>query len=432
MWPNIDSADVELIDRLQRAAFEYFCTYTNASNGLVADTSRAGSPCSIGVVGFALSCYPVAVMRGWMRRAEAAERVLSTLRFFAASHQGPEADATGYMGFYYHFLDMQTGRRVWSCELSIIDSSLLMAGVLTAGAFFSEEATACEREIGRVADALYQRVDWNWARDEHNTVSQGWTPESGFFRYDWEGYSEATILYVLGLGSPTHPLARRNYEAWTATYQWEQIYGVDVLYAGPLFIHLFSHAWIDFRGIRDAFMARRNSDYYENTRRCVRIQREYARRNPLGFAGYEQDVWGLTACDGPIGTLMLPNGDQRRLFGYSARGVPLGPDDGTMAPWAALACLPFDSRGAVSGLTQVLTAYPHLIGSDARFPDSFNPTLNESGGWVSKGCYGLDQGLLVMSIENFRSGLIWSLLRRSAPIRTGLKRAGFRDGWLST
>jgi hypothetical protein len=430
--PATDPVDVELIDWLQRSAFRYFCESVNTSNGLTADTSRDGSPCSIAVVGFALSCYPVAVTRGWMSRADSADRVLTTLRFFAASHQGPETDATGHMGFYYHFLDMDSGRRVWSCELSMIDTSLLIAGVLTSAAFFSDDATV-ECEIRDLAEMLYQRVDWDWARDDRHTLSQGWTPEIGFFRYDWEGYSEATLLYVLALGSPSHALTKQHYKAWTVTYQWERMYGVDVLYAGPLFIHLFSHAWIDFRGIRDQFMAARGSDYFKNTQRIISVQREYARRNPLGFDGYAQDVWGLTACDGPQERPVIANGEYRRTLGYSARGVPFGPDDGTLAPWAALACLPFDPTLSLLGLKQLLIAYPGIVRRDGRFPGSFNPSLNGTAAevWISEGCFGLDQGLLVMSIENFRSGLIWRLMRQSDPVRTGLIRAGFRNGWLA-
>ena len=198
-------SDEELLDRLQRAAFEYFLNESNPANGLVADTTRRDAPASIAVVGFALSTYPVAVERGWITREEAAARVRISLRFFLNSPQGEQADATGYKGFYYHFLDLQTGKRAWISELSLMDTALLLAGALTASVYFTE-ITQTEAEIRELADALYRRTDWQWAQDDKSSVSQGWKPESGFLHYGWEGYNEAILLYVLGLASPTHPL----------------------------------------------------------------------------------------------------------------------------------------------------------------------------------------------------------------------------------
>ena len=249
-----DSISAAELERFQAAAFGYFLNTVNPANGLVQDTENPDSPCSIAAVGFALSCYPIAVARGWISRAQAVDLTLATLRFFAESPQSAEEDATGYQGFYYHFLDMQSGRRVWECELSLIDSALLRAGVVTAAAWYDRDDEP-ERDIRRLADLLYRRANWQWACDACRTLRQGWTPQAGFFHYDWEGYSEAAILYVLTAASPSYPLGRDSFEAWTVTYQWEQTYGIDCLYAGPLFIHLFSHAWIDFRGIRDGLPA---------------------------------------------------------------------------------------------------------------------------------------------------------------------------------
>ena len=274
MPDTITQSDEQLLDRLQRAAFGYFLEHADPVTGLVADTSRPGSPSSIAVVGFALSCYPIGVERGWIARPDAARRTLKVLRFFLNSQQNAGADATGYKGFYYHFLDLQTGRRVWSCELSLIDTTLLLAGILTVGAYFT---AADEAEIRELAEEFYRRIDWQWAQNGGNTVAQGWKPECGFLNAGWEGYSEATIVYVLGLASPTFALSPGSFGGWTSTYQWENIFGYDFLYAGPLFIHLFSHAWIDFRGIQDEFMREKGSDYFENSRRAVAIQREYAR-----------------------------------------------------------------------------------------------------------------------------------------------------------
>lgn len=419
------------MDRFQRAAFGYFLKQCNPANGLVADTSRAGAPASIAVVGFALSCYPVGVERGWMARADAAARTLVTLRFFANSRQSQQPDATGYKGFYYHFLDMKTGRRAWQSELSLIDATLLLAGVLTASVYFSED-TPSENEIRERADAIYRRADWRWACGGGATARQGWKPESGFLHYGWDGYDEAIILYVLGLASPTHPLPENSYLGWTATYQWENIYAYDLLYAGPLFIHHFSQAWIDFADVRDRFMREKDCDYFENSRRATYLQREYAQRNPYGFEGYGKDFWGITASDGPGFKTLKIGCRERHFLGYAARGVPYGPDDGTIAPCATLASLPFAPELALSAMRHFCARYPEMI-EDWRLPSGFNPTLPGGGpsGWVSEGYFGLDQGIIVLMIENYRSRLIWKLLRRCPYIGSGLRRAGFTGGWLS-
>jgi hypothetical protein len=423
-------SDGRLTDRLQRGAFDYIRRYTNPANGLVADTSRPGSPCSIAVVGFALSCYLVAVERGWLSRGSAARRVLTTLLFFWRSAQGVAADATGYKGFYYHFLDMDSGKRVWDCELSLIDSALLMAGVLSVGPYF-DGPDPTENSIRVTAEALYRRVDWRWAQNESATLSQGWHPDYGFLHYGWEGYNEALLIYILGLGSPTLPLLASSFANWTLTYQWERLLGQDVVYSGPLFTHLFPHAWIDFRGLRDPFMREKVSDYFENTCRSVAVQREYAERNPRRARGYGRDIWGISAGDGPTASGSPEFARDTRHFGYMARGVPFGPDDGTLCPWAMLATLPFTPGAALSGTRALLARYPQVCRED-RFTSGFNPTeSSESGGWLSEGWYGLDQGLLVLMIENARTGLIWSLLRESAHLQRGLRRAGFRGGWLS-
>src|SRR5512140_3519093 len=384
-------ADEVLLDGLQHAAFGYFLRAVNPSNGLVADTSREDSPASIAVVGFALASYPAAVEHGWMTRADAVARSLAALRFFHGSDQSGSPEATGYKGFYYHFLNLRTGVRVWRSELSMIDTALLIAGALTASMYFSAN-TAAEIELREVVEALYRRIDWRWAQNGCDTIRQGWKPECGFLHYGWEGYSEAIVLYVLALGSPTHPLKGDCYEAWTATYQWENLYGYDFLYAGPLFVHRFSHAWIDFRGIQDRFMREKRCDYFENSRRATYVQREYAQRNPNGFVGYDENCWGLTACDGPSDELPEVSNEPRRLFGYAARGVPYGPDDGTLAGWAALASLPFAPEIASRAARSMAARYSEML-SGHRYASGFNPTLTgaDQHAWVSPGHYGLDQ-----------------------------------------
>ena len=420
------------LDALQRHAFDYFLHETNPANGLVADKSQPGAPASIAAVGFALAAYPVGVERAWMSRTDAIERTLAVLRFFSTSAQGTATSVTGHKGFYYHFLDMITGERAGVCELSTVDSGFLFAGMLAAAVFFDRD-TEEEQEIRRLADALYRRADWQWACNGRATVTHGWKPESGFLPYRWQGYDEALLLYVLGLGSPTYPLPRESYEAWTSSYQWKEIYGVEFLYGGPLFIHQYSHIWVDFRGIQDAFSRDKGIDYRENSRRATRVQREYAIRNPLEYAGYGENFWGLTASDGPGWTTRRINGIERPFYDYVARGAPYGPDDGTVAPWAVVASLPFAPEIVLPTIRHFQDVYPQVTGQYC-FRCSFNLTFpNESDagpGWTSPYHFGINLGPVVLMCENYRSELLWRLMRACPYVVAGLRRAGFRNGWL--
>ena len=427
---SLAPSDEDLLERFQRAAFNYFLEHANNENGLVSDKSTPGAPASIAAVGFGLSGYPIGVERGWLTRDAAARRTLATLQFFWNSEQSEDPFATGYKGFFYHFLDMKSGKRVWQSELSMIDTALLLAGILVVGTYFDQDG-ASEKEIRHLADAIYTRVDWQWARGAQETLRQGWKPEAGFLHYGWEGYSEAIILYVLGLASPSHPIAADCYAGWTSTYQWENIYGQEFLYAGPLFIHHFSHAWIDFAGIQDPFMREKNCDYFENTKRATFVQQEYARRNPYEYEGYGENCWGFSAGEGPGYRNISIGSNTRQFFGYTARGVPFGPDDGTICPSAMLSSLPFAPDISLAALRHLSSRYPQVIANYA-LPSGFNPTFQgiDPTGLVTEGRLGLDQGITLLMIENFRSGLIWKLMRQCPTIAIGLSRAGFAGGWL--
>src|SRR6185295_12146875 len=289
--PPLSLADLH---KLQRDTFSYFIHETNLQNGLVPDNTRKGSHSSIAAIGLGLAAYPIAVERNFINRSEAAVRVLTALRFFWTSEQSKSPDATGYKGFYYHFLHMDTGRRAWECELSTIDTTILIAGTLSCATYFDRD-TEQEYEIRKLAEDLYRRIDWKWAVDKNGKVSMGWKPESGFLPFSWEGHNEALLLQVLGLASPTSPLPEECYRAFTSTYEWKEIYDRELLYAGPLFIHQLSHCWIDFHGIQDEFMREKGIDYFENSRRATYTQQEYAVRNPLSFRGYNENIWGITA-----------------------------------------------------------------------------------------------------------------------------------------
>jgi hypothetical protein len=427
--PTIE-AELEI---LQRESFSYFLHETNPANGLVIDKTAPDWPASIAAVGFALAAYAAGTERGFMSRGAAAKRTLATLRFFWNSKQGPEPDATGYQGFYYHFLDMQTGRRAWQCELSTVDSAFLLAGMLTARGYFDRDTTE-EQEIRTLADSLYRRANWQWAQNHGATLTHGWKPEGGFLPYRWAGYDEALLLYVLALGSPTYPLPDGSYGAWSSTYQWRQCYGYEYLYAGSLFTHQLSHIWIDFRGIQDTFMRDKGMDYFENSRRATYVQQQYAISNPGKFNGYGSCCWGITASDGPGPKTISVDGIERQFFGYVARAVPNGPDDGTVAPWAVVASLPFAAEIVLPAIEHFIHRLKLKESNPYGFRATFNathPGSSESAcGWVSPWHFGLNQGPVVLMIENYRSGLFWRLTRKCAHICGGLRRAGFTGGWL--
>src|SRR6266550_2425975 len=283
------------LDTLQRRTFDWFWQRTDPNNGLTPDRWPTKSFSSVAAIGFALTAYPVGIERGYVARADAAQRTLNTLRFLYNAPQGPQAtNVTGHNGFFYHFLDMQTGYRFEQVELSSIDTSLLLGGVLFSQSYYTE-TDPTESAIRAYADSIYLRVDWAWAVRNSTVVSMGWKPEDGWISADWRGYDEGMIVYVLAFGSPTHPIDPAGWAEWTSTYKWADFYGQTHVNFPPLFGHQYSHIWIDFRGIQDAYMRGKGIDYFENSRRATMSQRSYAIDNSGKFTGYGADVWGLTA-----------------------------------------------------------------------------------------------------------------------------------------
>ncbi|HEX4134023.1 MAG TPA: glucoamylase family protein [Bryobacteraceae bacterium] len=427
-------SDAEMLDALQRASFNYFLKEVNSENGLIADTNQPGAFASTAVVGLGISVYIAAVKRDILSRAEAAARVLTILRFLHSSPQGPEPDASGYKGFYYHFLDMKTGRRAGACELSTIDTAMLMAGILSASAWFTRDTTR-EREIRELAEALYARVDWRWAQDGGATISHGWKPESGFLTNRWDsGYSEALILYLLAAGAPVHPIAPDGYRRWVSSFEVKKVYDLRYIHAGPLFIHQLSQVWLDLRGVRDQMNVRLGFDYFENSRRATYIHRQYGIENPEHFKHYGEFVWGLTASGGPGPATINIDGVRREFYGYLARGAPLGPDDGTVSPWAVVASIPFAPEIVIDTVRHAIEHLELNGHSEYGFDASFNPTFPEKGknrhGWISPWILGLNQGPVILMIENFQSGFLWETMRACPWIVQGLRRLGFRGGWL--
>ena len=399
-----DEAFIELV---QQTAFDYFWYEANPQNGLIRDRNTASSPSSIAAVGFGLSALTVGIDRGWISRSAGRQRAHTTLKFLRDSPHGPEIDATGYKGFYYHFLDMQTGRRAWRSELSTIDTALLMSGVLHAQRYFDQEHSE-EAEIRAFADALYRRVEWTWMQVDAPKISHGWMPETGFLPHTWGGYNEGMILYLLALGSPTFPVDEAAWRVWTSTYAWGRHYGQAFVVFPPLFGHQYSHIWIDFRGLRDAYMRDKDLDYFENSRRATLANRAYAIDNPMGWADYGENVWGLTASDVPQG--------------YRARGAPPAErDDGTIAPTAPGGSFPFTPEESLAALRHMYKTYRTQIWGPYGFKDAFNPSAN----WFAPDHIGIDQGAILLMIENHRTGRIWNVLTPHKAIQRGLKRAGF-------
>jgi hypothetical protein len=433
------------LDTLQQRTFLFFWDHTNPSNGLTADRWPTPSFSSIAAVGFALTAYPVGVERGYISRGEARERVLATLRFFWRAPQGSaRSGVTGYKGFFYHFLDMETGHRFEAVELSTIDTTLLLGGVLFCQVYFNADDDA-EREIRSLADSIYRRVDWRWSRSRPPLVSMGWKPEDSFLSADWRGMNEAMLLYVLALGSPTHPIDPEAWDAWTETYAWGRFYGQQYVGFGPLFGHQYSHVWIDFRGIRDAYMQERGIDYFENARRATYAQRLYAIANPGKWTGYGTRSWGLTASDGPADTTFVIQGRSRRFYSYAARGASFTEvlDDGTIAPTAAGGSLPFAPEITIPVLVAMRERHGEPLFGEYGFLDAFNQTYPSEQsprkgrtiagrGWYDCDYLGIDQGPILIMAENYRTGLVWRYMRRSPYIIRGLKRAGFTGGWLET
>lgn len=420
------------LDKVARSHFQYFRAAADAQTGLTCDRWPSKSYCSIAAVGFSLTAYGVACTRNWITRTEAVEYTRKTLRTLWQAPQGDAASGTsGRDGFFYHFLDLKTATRAGGCEVSTIDTALLMAGVRFAGCYF-DGACAAEKEIRSLADALYRRVRWSQALLPSGHLSHGWMPEKGLLKPCWTGYCEAAILALLAIGSPTYPVPPSTWQKFMGSAQVVAHYGLPVIEFGPLFGHQYSHCWVDFRGIADSFARTAGFDYFENSRRSALIQQRYAQEDPLGFRGYSELDWGLTACDGPGWTKKLCQGRWRQFHAYAARGFPRDLDDGTIAPTAALASLPFAPEIVLPTLAHWLHKRPELW-TPYGFADAFNPTFDPTApsGWVCSDVLGIDQGPIVLMFENYRSGLVWKVMQKDPYLKAGLVKAGFNGAWLS-
>ena len=378
--------DAEFLDMVSKDTFAYFMEQSNPDNGMVRDGSSEEKPSSIAAVGFALTALCIGVENKWIPKNEAYIRIVRTLRAFKNSVPNEH-------GFFYHFLDMETGQREWNSEVSSIDTALFIAGALTACEYFKGS------EIDTLANEIYERVDWKWMLKGKKVLCMGYTPENGFLQYYWDSYNEAMILYALAIGSPTNPIPRSCWHAWSRNYGRYGKYNFIYCPTGSLFVYQYSHAWIDFRGKKDLY-----ADYWENSVQATLANRQYCIDNAAKFPGFAQDVWGLTASIGPRG--------------YKGYGGGPGSSycDGTIAPSAAAGSMPFAPELCLEALRTMYDEYGSELYGKYGFKDSFNLKAD----WWCDEYLGIDQGISLLMIENYRSGFVWKYFMRHPAVQRWL------------
>jgi len=382
---NISKEDELFLDKLQQDIFRFFWEEANPKNGLIKDSSRNNAPCSIASCGFGLTAICIAESRGWISYNKAYKRVLTTLITFRDKVYNQH-------GFFYHFLDMKTGKRVWNCEVSSIDTALFLAGALFAGEYFKGT------EVERVAKQIYERVDWKWM-SRGRFISMGWKPETGLFPSFWSSYNELMIIYALAIGSPTHPIEPRTWRLWGRP--WGEYAGYKLVYCptGSLFVYQYSHAYIDFRQIDD-----NGINWFENSKNATLANRQFCIDNMDKYKTYGPNIWGLTASTGPYG-----------YKGYGAKpGYPK--HDGTICPAGAGGSITFTPELSIKALRYMYEKYGNKIYDKYGFRDAFNLERN----WFSKEHLGISQGIMILMIENYRTGMVWHYFMKNEYIQKWL------------
>jgi hypothetical protein len=422
----VTPAEVAMLDSIQHKTFLFFLNEHHPEWGIVKDRSAKWAPASIAATGFGIPSFAIGAERNWITRKQAAEITLNILKFFASSVQSNDTNAIGYKGFYYHFLRMNSGTREWKCELSSIDTGILMMGILFARNYYNGDNDA-EIQIRSLAAILLGRMDWKFmqmsAKSKHpNCISMAWTPENGLLNFGWSGYNEGLFLYILAAGTGMENV-NKSYDSWLSTYEWKTPYkGLSHVAFPPLFGHQFSQAFIDYRGLADKYMKEKGIDYFENSRRATYVQRQYAIDNPKGFIGYDSLCWGITACDGPGDRY---NTGTKKFEGYAGRGTS-GTDntiaeDGTIAPYGPISSLPFAPEIVLPTMKSLNAKFGSQIWGKYGYFDSFNLTAK----WVDNDFIGIDEGPMLIMIENFRTGLVWNYVMKDPIIQKGLEKLGF-------
>jgi len=395
-----EGTDEQLLDEIERASFDFFWNEASSKTGQVKDRALANGNdsrmmSSIAATGFGLTSLCIGHQRGYRKPAEILERVRNTLRFLAN-------DLHNEHGFFFHFIHMETGDRWEKCELSSIDSSILLCGVLTARQYFADQ------EIQELATKTYERVDWPWMLNGGKAFSMGWHPESGFLSARWEHYCELMMIYLLAIGSPTHPVDASSWDAWTRPkikYRGiKYISGND-----PIFTHQYSHAWFDFRNKRDAY-----ANYFENSVKATKAHKLFCLSLHDRFPDYSEDLWGISASDYVKG--------YTAWGGPNAEGGPIGPVDGSIVPCATGGSLPFFFDECIRVLRNLRGPYREKVWTKYSFRDAFNPLTN----WYDTDVLGIDLGITMLMAENHRSGFVWEQFMKDENVKRGMARAGFR------
>ncbi len=390
-----------LLDKVESSAFQYFQKEVHPQTGLVYDSAsnhKGGltqHQASVAATGFGLTALGVGVERGWIDRAEAKSKVRKTLEFFLTQAEGEH-------GFYYHFLDPKNGKRSAKSELSPIDTALFLAGVIFVTEYFEDP------QIRDLAEKILDRIDWPWMLNGGKTFALAWSPEHGFSKRRWDHFDESLLLYILALGSPLHPISAESWKALArpvGSYQ-----GHRLIQMPPLFTHQYPHLWIDFRNKNDGY-----ADYFENSRQASLAHRQFAMDQSSRFTTYGMNTWGFTASNGP--------------FGYKAYGAPPGwpTHDGTIAPTGCLTSMMFTPKESKACLQHLYERYQDSLWGDYGFSDAFNLDKH----WFDDRVIAIDQGAILLGIENSRSELIWKTTSRSSIIKTGLDAAGFKSGTMA-
>jgi hypothetical protein len=393
--PAFTGSDEQLLDDLEKSAFQFFWDQAYPTTGFIKDRTHLRDTdtyfgASIAAVGFGLTALCIGDSRGYQSTTAIRRRVRTTLNSVLNI-------AEGHQGFYYHFINWLTGKRIWSSELSSVDTAILICGVLTARQYFRNDS-----QIVDLATQIYNNVNWQWMLNGGTTLSMGWAPETGFISERWSHYSELMMMYLLGMGSPTHPLSPDSWYAWLRprhTYQ-----GVTFISSGdPVFTHQYSHGWFDFRNLHDDF-----ADYFENSVNATMAHKLFCLSLQGEFPDYSVDLWGFTASDS--------------INGYVAWGGPprTGPIDGSISPCAAAGSLPFLTNDCLRVLRTIRAYHPKAWGRYG-FTDSFNPLKN----WYNADVLGIDVGISLVMAENHRTGFVWEYFMKNPEVQTAMQLANF-------
>jgi hypothetical protein len=388
--------DDKFLDDLERSSFLFFWEQANPQTGLIKDRCNVhindtGIVASIASTGFGLSAICIAEKRGYISHQDARLRVIATLVFLWRK-------LPTHRGFFYHFANINTGERIWDSEVSSVDTALLLCGILTCRQHFQD------RDIVDLAQAIFDRVDWTWLSEDTTLLPHGWTPELGFLPYKWDYYSELMMIYLLGMGSSSHPLRSEAWLAWKrTTFEYDGLRYIGSF--APLFVHQYSQAWFDFRGKRDKY-----ADYFLNSTTATEVHRRFCIELSKSFPDYSDELWGITASDSDKG--------------YVIWGGPpaMGPIDGTVVPAAPGGSLPFLPEATMRVLKNIRTHYPQAW-SRYGFVDAFNPLKK----WYDTDVVGIDTGITMLMAENTRTAFVWETFMKNPEAQRGMANAGFKS-----